>query len=330
MIHPTQPSREDRDTGMRDGRRCRVLLTGATGLVGRGVLEALFGRCRVERLGRGPECEYRGDLGRFEEIATLSTGPLDAVVHCGNVTDEDFAAAPAAALDRAVRGTQALVELARRAGARRFVLVSTAHVYGPLTGIVDESRPADPRSDYAIAHFAAEQVVRRAALAGHFAAVALRPCAVFGTPLPLPLDGFRRWSLIPFGFPLQAVREGHIRLRGTGEERRNFVSAADIGRAAAAWLGRDDVPAWDVVNPVGVETLSVWAFAQLCAGIAAAVTGRRCETFRAEPGAETPGADFEYRSLRSGPAGTDRLPAAIEALTAALSANMEATRRYAS
>jgi UDP-glucose 4-epimerase len=164
-----------------------------------------------------------------------------------------------------------------------------------MLGDVDERSPADPRSDYAIAHYATEQILRRSA-EQFDAAAAFRPCAVFG--VPPSFESFRRWSLIPFSFPRAAAAEGEIVLKSTGEQRRNLVAASDIGETVARWLHRPAADAFEVFNPVGLHSLSVWEFAQLCAAQSRELLGRETRLTRVPPGPKpSPGANFDYGTI---------------------------------
>lgn len=198
----------------------RILVTGASGLIGSAMVERLAQSHEILTLGRRASADFRADLSDPAAIAALELPAIDALVHCAGVVDEDFRDHPERAMQMAMFGADALVQKAVAAGATRLVYISSAHVYGPMVGHVDETTAYNPVSNYAIAHFATEQVFRRQAK-GAVAGAALRPCAVFGD-LADP-SGFRRWSLIPFSFPRDAAIEHRIVIRSTGEQRRNFV-----------------------------------------------------------------------------------------------------------
>jgi nucleoside-diphosphate-sugar epimerase len=141
--------------------RPRVLLTGATGFVGMEVLARL-----LERTDREVLCLVRArDLEAAEArldavLATLYrdaspyrarvralpgdlTGgihphgqPVDVVCHCAASISFDMPLEEAREIN--VEGTRAMLELARAAGARRFVHVSTAYVAGTHAGAFTE------------------------------------------------------------------------------------------------------------------------------------------------------------------------------------------------
>jgi UDP-glucose 4-epimerase len=186
-----------------------------------------------------------------------------------------------------------LVRKAKLAGVRRFVYISSAHVYGPFTGIIDENARPNPLHDYAIAHFASEQILRRATTAD-FAGAAIRPCAVFG--VPADIARFRRWALIPFGFPRAAVREGVIALASRGLQRRNFVGTDDIAQAISIWLAQEQVNSFTGMNAVGQTSMTVLDFAEMCATSAERVTGRPCRVTRPE-GVDPARDNFEYNTI---------------------------------
>jgi len=280
-------------SGIWGNRPMRILLTGATGLIGQAVRTRLGADHDIVTLGRRETADLRADLADPSAIAALDLPPIDALVHCAGVVDEDFRDNPERAMAMAVFGADALVTRARAAGARRLVYISSAHVYGPMVGRVDEASPFNPVSNYAIAHFATEQVFRRQ-VAADVAALALRPCAVFGD-LADPA-GFRRWSLIPFSFPRDAVREHGITIRSTGEQRRNFVGTRDIASTLAAWLAAAP-EGWSAINPLGSFTGTVFEFATLCAEVAQELTGTPCTVTRVPPAGPTPGDDYDYASL---------------------------------
>ena len=292
----------------------RIAVTGSTGLIGSAVARALGASHEVVTVGRRPKSQVRVDLADTTAVAAMDTGPLDALVHCAGVTDEDFHSDPEGAMRMAVFGADALVTSAVAAGAKRIVYVSSAHTYGPLVGVVDENTAVNPVSDYAIAHFATEQVFRRHVSGGVGAAV-LRPCAVFGDLRDV--EDFRRWSLIPFSFPRDAVVDHAVTIRSTGEQRRNFVGTEDIANCCSRWLDGGS-GGWNVLNPVGQLTTSVHEFAQMCASVSEEVTGRTCTVSRVPPRGPTIGDDFDYTTRSSLTRGTQDLRSAVARLMHAL------------
>jgi nucleoside-diphosphate-sugar epimerase len=219
-----------------------VALTGATGVVGRGILEALVAAGHgVRPIGRG---EY--DLTRPKGAEWLELEGVDALVHAAGITEESARDRHAATI--AGEGLHALAARAKAQGVARFVYISSAHVYGPLEGHIDETGPPDPRGDYARLHLESERIAAGSGMACDI----LRPCNVYG--MPKDLAHFARWALIPFGFPRAAVDDGRIELK----------TPARFAEPPAAQRVR---------NVAGRDTLSVRDFAARVAAVAAPILG---------------------------------------------------------
>jgi len=286
----------------------RILLTGATGLIGAAVADRLRPQHALHTLGRQAKLvDEAVDLSDPAQTARLKLPASDCLVHCAGVIDEDFKADPMAAYRRATLGVEALLHAAAKSGSRRFIYISSTHVYGAQAGVKSEDSPADPQSHYALAHFCTEQLFRRQAAGGQGSFAVLRPNAVYG--LPAHPESFQRWSLIPFSFPREARAEGRITLRSSGLQKRNFVSTAAIADIVARCVEGDLAGASGAINVLGAETESVYEFAQRCRQIAEEQLGRPCKVERPQSGLDSPdagiGSDFALvsRFRRPRPAG---------------------------
>ncbi|MGW2252913.1 NAD-dependent epimerase/dehydratase family protein [Kitasatospora sp. NPDC001660] len=195
----------------------RIAMTGATGFIGSAVLHALHG-IEVRALARrvpsvsGPSW-VRGDLADEKALAELCDG-ADVLLHLASRitgTAEECEAVN-------VRGTEAVLAAARRAGVGRIVHLSTAAVYGqgPHAGIGVDEVPAVPVSEASRTRLLGERVALDAG------AVVLRPAVVTG-----PGD---RW-VVPAVAEL--VRRVPVRWEG-GEARLSLVDRADLARLVVA------------------------------------------------------------------------------------------------
>jgi nucleoside-diphosphate-sugar epimerase len=192
----------------------RVLVTGATGLLGRAVLARLPVDVAVRAVSRSPappatpRVEWRAaDLAR--DAPRGLAGGCTAVIHCAGVMASDEANF---ALNR--DGTRALLEEARHAGVRRFVHVSSTAVYGDHEHVaLAESAARAGTSSYARSKIEAEDAVLGAPLE----AVVIRPCMITG-------PGDR--NLLPAARELFAASE--VMLPGGGRKRLDLVLADDV------------------------------------------------------------------------------------------------------
>jgi nucleoside-diphosphate-sugar epimerase len=189
--------------------RSSLLLTGASGFVGQRVLRLLTqsSHPEVRLLLRDPSPfgtpgalppgwrTVRGTLERPEDWAAQLDG-VDTVVHLAAATGK---VRRKAQFDVTLEGTRRLLQLARDAGARRFLFVSSI-------AVCYRDRP---HYHYAEAKAAAEAEVSRAGLDG----LIVRPTLVLGPGSPL-LASLRRLALLPipllFGKGTQPVQPIHV------------------------------------------------------------------------------------------------------------------------
>ena len=168
----------------------RVLVTGASGLIGRHVVEALRDRRHVVRALVRPASSAarkldvdlaRADLRAPEGLAGALQG-VDAVVHLAASVAGD----PAEQFATTVVGTENLLAAMADAGVRRLVLASSMTVYAwrRVGAVLSEDSPLEddpePRGEYTVTKLWQERLARRAAEAGAVDLTVLRPGAVWG------------------------------------------------------------------------------------------------------------------------------------------------------
>ena len=159
---------------------------------------------------------------------------VDAVVHLARMNAQDCAVDPVAALEFNAVGTARLLKAAIRLGVKRFVYVSTAHVYSnPLHGVITEETCPASLHPYATSHRAGEDVVRAAHQRGEFAGIVVRLSNAYGAPAHKDANC---WMLLVNDLCRQAVTTQRMALRSSGLERRNFITLTDACRAISHLL----------------------------------------------------------------------------------------------
>jgi nucleoside-diphosphate-sugar epimerase len=137
----------------------RILLTGATGLIGREVVRQAPAGWELIAAARRPIAgvtTIEADLAQPGFAAALPGG-LDAVVHLAQARDyRDFPACAPGVIAVNVDATAALLHHAARSGAGQVLLASTATVYEPRPQPLTEDAPVRCRSIYSASKRSAE------------------------------------------------------------------------------------------------------------------------------------------------------------------------------
>lgn len=176
---------------------------------------------------------------------------VDVVIQAAGMNAQDCAADPVGALMVNGVATARLMGAAARAAVKRFVYLSTAHVYGSsLTGRVDEATCPRNLNPYASSRLAGENAVLGASRHDGTQGIVLRLSNGFGAPAHRSVDC---WMLLVNGLCKQAVEEGRMVLQSTGLQHRNFIAMSEICRMTEAVIHRSfgtGVP--EIIN-VGAE-----------------------------------------------------------------------------
>ena len=168
----------------------------------------------VETLDRDVRQLTVEDLRGFDAVvhmAELSNDPLGDLI--GDVTYEVNH-----------KGSVRLAELAKQAGVRRFVYMSSCSVYGIADGTVDETSPINPQTAYGVCKGLVERDV--AALAGDdFSPTFMRNATAFGASPRM------RFDIVLNNLSGLAWTTEQIAMTSDGSPWRPLVHALDIGKA---------------------------------------------------------------------------------------------------
>lgn len=225
----------------------KVLVTGGAGFVGSRLVRALLARGDSVRVlddfstGRRERLDGLNNVEILEgSVATPVTAGravagVDMVLHLAAVVSVMRSVnAPLETHRTNATGTMVMLEAARAAGVRGFVLASSCAVYGDRDGRCRETDVPLPMSPYAASKLAAEHYVASARVSYGMRATALRFFNIFG---PGQLADGDYAAVVPKFIAL--MRAGKTpTIFGDGRQTRDFVYLDD---AVAAFLRAADV-----------------------------------------------------------------------------------------
>jgi UDP-glucose 4-epimerase len=168
-------------------------------------------------------------LAQEEDALVSAMRGVDVVVHLAAPNEIVCNRDPVEALLSGGIGCLKLLRAARKVECRRFIFLSTIHVYGsPLIGRIVETNLPNPLHPYAIVHRTAEDFVLAAHAKGEMEGVVLRLSNGIGAPAWATVD---RWTLIGNDLCQQAISNNCVVLKSSGLQWRDFIMLRDFVQA---------------------------------------------------------------------------------------------------
>ena len=221
----------------RRGLSLKILVTGGAGFIGsefvRQAVSSGYKVIVVDKL------TYAGDLARLKEVegkykfykadicnkkqiqSIFSQEKPDAVLNFAAQTHVDRSIQDATPfLETNVKGTQVLLDVARKYKIKKFIHISTDEVYGEIKkGKFSEDSQLKPNSPYAASKAAADLLIKAYIRTYNFPAIIVRPCNNYG-PWQYPE------KLIPLMIS-RALRDLKVPVYGKGQNIREWLYVTD-------------------------------------------------------------------------------------------------------
>jgi nucleoside-diphosphate-sugar epimerase len=258
----------------------KVIVTGATGLIGSFLTDALLafsanggnlslyitGRDGERARKRFPAAFARDDF-HFVKADVAAPGSLppgfDYIIHAASNADPaSFASDPAGIMDANYIGTRGLLECARSNNACRFLFVSSGEVYGEPEGDMAAFREdfcgrvdfLSPRACYPSSKRAAETLCACYHKQYNTDIVIARPCHVYG-PTITATD-----SRAHAQFVRQAAAGNDIVMKSAGAQLRSYCHVADaVAGLLHILLKGGPANAYNIANPASTVTIREFA-----------------------------------------------------------------------
>lgn len=268
----------------------RVLISGGFGFVGARLAqhihqaghEVLLGTRKVNlSLQWLPEVEVvEMDWGNHDALVNICDS-VDVIIQASGINAQDSVANPLEALAFNGLATARLLDAGCNAHVKRFIYLSTAHVYGsPLEGKITEETCATNLHPYASSHRAGESAVLYANQCNQIEGIVLRLSNAFGAPIHADANC---WMLLVNDLCRQAVNMRSMTLRTTGLQRRDFITLQDVSRAVTHMIDLPNNQIKDGLFNLGSgKSFSIIEMAKLIQARCNVVLGYTPEVFRPE------------------------------------------------
>lgn len=236
----------------------RVLISGGLGFIGLAIAGELRRLGHAVRLMDNRAAVPSGNSGFFsgsvldrQDCGRACDG-VDVVIHAAAIHNSRVVDGnPFAAIEINVKGTNNLFDSAAAAGARRFVYLSSAKVYGDPDRLPSaEDDALEPRETYALSKVAGEHHCRLRQPDSGMDVVILRPFSVYGPGQDIG-SGY-------VGMLLACLAgETGVELPGHPDFTRDFVHIEDVTRLSVAAVTADDLAPVTVLNSGAGESHSL-------------------------------------------------------------------------
>lgn len=208
---------------------------------------------------------------------------VDVIIQAAGVNAQDCATDPVGAFEFNAVATGRLLQAAIQQGIKRFIYISTAHVYGsPLIGRITENSCPNSLHPYATSHRGGEDIVRYAHQRGQIEGIVVRLSNAFGAPSHKDANC---WMLLVNDLCRQLIQTRKLALQSSGLQSRDFITMNNVARAIDHLLNLPSLAIADgLFNLGGGRSITVLEMAELISERGQTEFGIDVKVTRPEPG----------------------------------------------
>lgn len=241
-----------------------------------------------------PQAEVLQIAWDDESLLERACDGMDVIIHAAGMNAQDCTADPVAALAFNGVATARFVAAASRASVKKFIYLSTAHVYAsPLAGVITEETCPRNFHPYATSHLAGEQAVLSAHSRGELQGIVLRLSNVFGVPIHKDV---KCWMLLVNDLCKQAVQTRKLVLQSSGLQYRDFIGLTEVCCVAEKLVDSVQLQQVNVFNVGAGESQSVLEMAKLIQQRCAEILGFTPELQHKQSGVDELYPNLIYRT----------------------------------
>ncbi len=221
-----------------------ILVTGATGFVGRAIVEELsagkFNNQKIYSFGRREPVKpvklpnfSAVDITNPETFLSVeSLNNIDVIIHSAGLAHQFQNLVRGKFLQVNVEGTKNILDFAKRTSVKHFILISSVSVYGyeNVKRKIDEAEPCYPKGEYALSKLKAEETAVKFCRENNIALSILRLATVIGE------DDRGNVSRL-----IEAIDKRRFLMIGTGENYKTLIYKRDVAKACRIILEKKDV-----------------------------------------------------------------------------------------
>jgi len=247
-----------------------ILITGGLGYLGGQLSRYFLGEGFNVIIGTSrknaelPQCLRGCDLALIDltDIDSLKSccSEIEFVIHLAALNASSSKKNPKLAVEINGIGTLNLIEACIAAKVRYFLYFSTAHIYGTLTGVIEEKNLPKPSHPYSITHRLAEDFLLSSIESKKIKGSIIRLSNAIGAPVTKEADC---WTLYSNEVSKQAVINRQIIIKSNPDTQRDFISISAICEVVDTILNKQPNAEFPVYNLGSGSSISLLDFAEI-------------------------------------------------------------------